>query len=81
MKCVICMCLCLIQWLPESPRFDVLSGNRENAMKTLRLIAADNGKTMPLGKLIANKQVKPYNWCVHSCGICLSETILADNFL
>uniref|UniRef100_A0AAZ3P0T2 Major facilitator superfamily (MFS) profile domain-containing protein n=1 Tax=Oncorhynchus tshawytscha TaxID=74940 RepID=A0AAZ3P0T2_ONCTS len=43
-------------WLPESPRFDVLSGNRENAMKTLRLIAADNGKTMPLGKLIANKQ-------------------------
>ncbi|KAM9517129.1 synaptic vesicle 2-related protein-like isoform 1-T1 [Salvelinus alpinus] len=43
-------------WLPESPRFDVLSGNMENAMKTLRLIAADNGKTMPLGKLIANKQ-------------------------
>ncbi|KAL0965642.1 hypothetical protein UPYG_G00283870 [Umbra pygmaea] len=43
-------------WLPESARFDVLSGNRENAMKTLRRIAADNEKTMPLGKLTANQQ-------------------------
>ncbi|CAB1352863.1 unnamed protein product [Coregonus sp. 'balchen'] len=31
---------------------------RENAMKTLRHIAADNGKTMPHGELIANKQVR-----------------------
>lgn len=43
-------------WLPESARFDVLSGNTENAMATLRRIAADNGKTMPSGILIADKQ-------------------------
>ncbi|XP_041754022.1 synaptic vesicle 2-related protein isoform X1 [Coregonus clupeaformis] len=50
---VVFVTLCF--WLPESPRFDVLSGNRKNAMKTLRLIAANNGKSMPVGELIDNK--------------------------
>uniref|UniRef100_A0A3P8Z0F0 Synaptic vesicle 2-related protein n=2 Tax=Esox lucius TaxID=8010 RepID=A0A3P8Z0F0_ESOLU len=43
-------------WLPESARFDVLSGNRESAMRTLRRIASENRKSMPLGKLIAEQQ-------------------------
>ncbi|XP_070706529.1 synaptic vesicle 2-related protein-like isoform X2 [Pempheris klunzingeri] len=51
---IIFVCLCF--WLPESPRFDVLSGKREKAMATLARIAKDNGKAMPQGKLIAYKQ-------------------------
>lgn len=44
-------------WLPESARFDVLIGNHEKALVTLKRIAADNGKTLPPGILTANKQV------------------------
>ncbi|XP_056146412.1 synaptic vesicle 2-related protein-like [Lampris incognitus] len=43
-------------WLPESARFDVLTGNREKAVATLRRIAADNGKPVPQGMLRINKQ-------------------------
>lgn len=46
------------QWLPESPRFDVLSGNREKAVATLKRIAKENGKAMPPGKMVAYKQVR-----------------------
>lgn len=45
------------QWLPESARYDVLSGNQEKAMATLKRIAMDNGAPMPLGKLIVSRQV------------------------
>ncbi|XP_071321888.1 synaptic vesicle 2-related protein-like [Trachinotus anak] len=48
--------LCFCFWLPESPRFDVLMGNRERAMRTLECIAKDNGKVLPQGRLIAYKQ-------------------------
>ncbi|XP_022617817.1 synaptic vesicle 2-related protein-like [Seriola dumerili] len=48
--------VCFCFWLPESPRFDVLMGNREKAMRTLTRIAKDNGKAMPRGVLIAYKQ-------------------------
>ena len=41
-----------LQWLPESARFDMTRGNRERALATLERIAKDNGKPMPLGKLI-----------------------------
>ncbi|XP_049645348.1 LOW QUALITY PROTEIN: synaptic vesicle 2-related protein [Suncus etruscus] len=43
-------------WLPESARYDVLSGNQEKAMATLKRIAAENGAPMPLGKLIISRQ-------------------------
>uniref|UniRef100_A0A7N6AUH5 Major facilitator superfamily (MFS) profile domain-containing protein n=1 Tax=Anabas testudineus TaxID=64144 RepID=A0A7N6AUH5_ANATE len=43
-------------WLPESPRFDVLTGKREKAVATLTRIAKENGKAMPPGKMIAYKQ-------------------------
>ncbi|KAM4634747.1 synaptic vesicle 2-related protein-like [Polymixia lowei] len=42
-------------WLPESARFDVLIGKRENALATLNRIAAQNGKSMPKGTLTAKK--------------------------
>uniref|UniRef100_A0A3B5BAG8 Synaptic vesicle 2-related protein-like n=1 Tax=Stegastes partitus TaxID=144197 RepID=A0A3B5BAG8_9TELE len=43
-------------WLPESPRFDVLTGRREKAMETLARVAKENGKTMPQGRMMAYKQ-------------------------
>uniref|UniRef100_H2ZS94 Synaptic vesicle 2-related protein n=2 Tax=Latimeria chalumnae TaxID=7897 RepID=H2ZS94_LATCH len=43
-------------WLPESARYDVLSGNREKAIATLKRIATENGVPMPLGKLIVSRQ-------------------------
>ncbi|XP_015240589.1 PREDICTED: synaptic vesicle 2-related protein-like [Cyprinodon variegatus] len=43
-------------WLPESPRFDVLSGRREKAIATLTRIARENGKEMPRGTLVEYKQ-------------------------
>ncbi|XP_065821718.1 synaptic vesicle 2-related protein isoform X1 [Labrus bergylta] len=44
-------------WLPESPRFDVLTGNREAAMATFTRMAKENGKAMPKGKLTDYKQI------------------------
>ncbi|KAM9823124.1 synaptic vesicle 2-related protein isoform 2-T2 [Syngnathus typhle] len=49
-------CILLIEWLPESARYDVLTGNQEKALATLKRIAMENGVPMPLGKLIAAKQ-------------------------
>uniref|UniRef100_A0A8C5BVJ0 SV2 related protein n=1 Tax=Gadus morhua TaxID=8049 RepID=A0A8C5BVJ0_GADMO len=47
---------CLCFWLPESARYDVLTGNQEMALATLKRIAAENGVPMPLGKLVAARQ-------------------------
>ena len=43
-------------WTPESPRYQVLSGNSQAAVKTLQRIAKDNGKEIPEGKLICTRQ-------------------------
>ncbi|KAL2092798.1 hypothetical protein ACEWY4_012596 [Coilia grayii] len=43
-------------WLPESARYDVLTGNQEKALSTLKRIAMENNVPMPLGKLIAPRQ-------------------------
>ncbi|KAG7318543.1 hypothetical protein KOW79_018298 [Hemibagrus wyckioides] len=43
-------------WLPESARYDVLSGNQEKALNTLKRIATENNVPMPLGKLIVARQ-------------------------
>ncbi|XP_052454713.1 synaptic vesicle 2-related protein-like [Carassius gibelio] len=45
-------------WLPESARFDVLRGREDKALDTLKYIAADNGSSMPTGRLIANTQTE-----------------------
>lgn len=52
-----CLALLSLQWLPESARYDVLSGNQEKAIATLKRIATENGAPMPLGKLIISRQV------------------------
>ncbi|XP_044296693.1 synaptic vesicle 2-related protein isoform X3 [Varanus komodoensis] len=49
-------CILLIEWLPESARYDVLSGNQDKAIATLKRIATENGAPMPLGKLIISRQ-------------------------
>ncbi|XP_068609303.1 synaptic vesicle 2-related protein-like [Brachionichthys hirsutus] len=48
--------ICFCFWLPESPRFDLLTGNAERAMATLQRVAKDNGKAMPPGKVTAHTQ-------------------------
>ncbi|TMS08562.1 Synaptic vesicle 2-related protein [Larimichthys crocea] len=48
--------ICLCYWLPESPRFNVLSGNKEKALATLAQIAKDNGTAMPQGTLADHTQ-------------------------
>lgn len=55
---VISLCFGCCQWLPESARYDVLTGNQDKALATLKRIAAENGVPMPLGKLIAARQVR-----------------------
>ena len=47
-----------MQWLPESARYDVARGQPDKAYATLKRIADENGKPMPLGRLIdASEQV------------------------
>ncbi|XP_062410107.1 synaptic vesicle 2-related protein-like [Sardina pilchardus] len=43
-------------WLPESARYDVLTGNSKKALVTLKRIAKDNRMELPKGRLIANQQ-------------------------
>ena len=47
----------ILQWLPESPRFDLASGHPEKATKTLELAARVNGVKMPPGNLVPEPQV------------------------
>lgn len=60
MKVQLCNCglATARQWLPESARYDVLTGNQEKALATLKRIATENGAPMPLGKLITARQVR-----------------------
>lgn len=42
------------QWLPESARYHVASGQTDKALETLEAIAKDNGKPMLLGRLVVD---------------------------
>jgi hypothetical protein len=48
-----CMFLWL-QWLPESARFLVASGQPDEALETLQNVAKENGKPMLLGRLVVD---------------------------
>ncbi|PIK46672.1 putative synaptic vesicle 2-related protein-like isoform X4 [Apostichopus japonicus] len=43
--------LILMNFVPESPMFDVVSGQRRNAERTLRIVAKVNKKSLPHGRL------------------------------
>ena len=43
-----------LQWLPESARFHVASGQPEEALATLQRVAKENGKPMLLGRLVVD---------------------------
>ncbi|XP_064618539.1 synaptic vesicle 2-related protein-like isoform X2 [Lineus longissimus] len=45
-------CVVLIEWLPESARYDMTRGNTEKAYATLQRIAKENNKPMPTGRLV-----------------------------
>ena len=53
------------QWLPESARYDVARGDMNSALATLQRIAEENGKPMPLGKLVEShgKPVSSIDGC------------------
>ena len=44
------------KWIPESPRYNVLSGQPQEALETLQRIAKENNKEMPEGRLICTRQ-------------------------
>lgn len=46
------------KWLPESARYNVLTGNTDKALSTLKDIAQQNGTEVPTGHLISSKQEK-----------------------
>ncbi|XP_046418645.1 synaptic vesicle 2-related protein [Neodiprion fabricii] len=42
-------------WLPESAMFDAASGRMDKALSTLERVARENGKPMPLGRLVIDR--------------------------
>jgi len=49
----LCFVLCC-SWLPESARYMAASGKSEQALDTLARVAKENGKSMPLGRLVVD---------------------------
>lgn len=47
------------QWLPESARFHVASGEQDKALATLQKVAEENGKPMLLGRLVMEGGAAP----------------------
>ncbi|CBY08424.1 unnamed protein product [Oikopleura dioica] len=46
------------RWLPESPRFHMMSGNPDKALLTLESVCKTNGKKLPKGRLLATGSVE-----------------------
>jgi len=52
-----CIFVILCIWLPNSPRFDLITGNTENAHKTLKMAARWNREELPEGYLVSEPEV------------------------
>lgn len=50
-------CCWMFQWLPESARYHVASGQPDKALSTLRQVAADNSKPMLFGRLVVDDSI------------------------
>ena len=46
-----------LEWLPRSPRYDLIIGNTDNALRTLQMAARWNKAKLPEGKLIPEPEV------------------------
>ena len=46
-----------LEWLPRSPRYDLIVGNSGNAYRTLQTVARCNGTKLPMGKLVSEPEV------------------------
>lgn len=42
-------------WLPESVYFDLISGRTDSALSTLKRVARENNKPMPIGRLVLDR--------------------------
>lgn len=54
----------MFQWLPESARFQIASGQSDKALETLKKVAAENGKPMLLGRLVVDDTVITERGCI-----------------
>ena len=46
-----------LEWFPRSPRYDLITGNSENAFRTLQRAARWNNTKLPEGKLVSELEV------------------------
>ena len=46
-----------LEWLPRSPRYDLITGNTDNALRTLQMAARWNKTKLPEGRLIPEPEV------------------------
>ena len=56
--------LIMFQWLPESARFQIASGQSDKALETLKKVAAENGKPMLLGRLVVDDTIITERGCI-----------------
>lgn len=54
----------IFQWLPESARYHVASGQPDKALETLKQVALDNNKPMLLGRLVVDDTVVTERGCI-----------------
>ena len=50
------------QWLPESCYFLMTNGKKDEAIKLLERAAKENGKKLPIGRLVTEAQKNRYHW-------------------